>query len=282
MRSIPLSAYKGVIVPMVTPLDESGNIHSVYTEILINYLLNHATIPFIMGTTGEATLLASKEREDLVKILVTNRRENIPLIAGVIGLPYKDTIIESNKFFSLGIDSVVITLPNYFELTEKQMFNYYNDLSNQLEGNLILYNIPKTVHMSIPISVIDNLSYNKNIIGVKDSEVNDERLEESLDLWRDRKDFSHFTGANVAMVKGLSLGSKGIVPSTANFAPDLYTQLYSLCLQGKIDEANTILQETAELTLQYQKGRTLGESLAALKGILSDMELCSGFMMNPL
>ncbi len=278
----PYHSYQGVIVPMASPFNEKGELDRKAAGVLIEFLLKHHTVPFIMGTTGEATSISIHEREEFVRVLVAHKKENIPLIAGLIGLPYTETIEEANKYFKLGVDSVVLTLPNYYPLNHEQMYHYFKSASENINGNIILYNIPKTTHMSIPVEVIDELSKERNIIGIKDSEFDEGRLVLSLMRWKNRNDFFHLTGVNKLMVRGMELGSRGIVPSTANFDPQIYRNLYDSCLEGKYNEAQSLLNRTQELCDIYQKDRSLGESLAALKTILSFMELCKGEVCLPL
>lgn len=276
------NSYNGVVVPMASPFNEKGEIDEPAACKLIQFLHKKNTVPFIMGTTGEATSIARREREKLVKVLVKNRKEGVPLISGIMGLSFHETVNEANKYFNLGMDAVVLTLPNYYTLTQRQMYEYFKNASEKINGNLILYNIPKTVHMSIPVEIVDELSRTENIIGIKDSEYDEGRLVLSLLRWKERKDFFHFTGVNKLMVRGLELGSRGIVPSTANFDPEIYVELYNLCMEGKLETANETLKRTQELCDIYQKNRSLGESLAALKVILSTMDLCKPEVCVPL
>jgi 4-hydroxy-tetrahydrodipicolinate synthase len=274
--------YKGVIVPMVTPFLENGLIDEVSSKKLINFLLQNETIPFILGTTGECTSVPADQRDVLVKILIDNKREGVPLISGVNGLAFADTVAEANKYLKWGIDAVVVTLPGYFKLTDNQVFQYFNDLANQINGDIILYNIPKMVNMSIPVEVIEKLSHKKNIIGVKDSELNEHRLEQSLEWWGKRTDFFHLVGVNKLMIKGLQLGAKGIIPSSANVQPKLYTLLYETCICGQTRSADEVFLQTEKLSKIYQKDKMLGESIASLKCILNVEGLCQPFVLKPL
>jgi 4-hydroxy-tetrahydrodipicolinate synthase len=274
--------YKGVVVPMATPVDAAGDIDAPAAGKLINYLLDHQAVPFIMGTNGEASSLSLKNRTDLVSVLVDHRRSGIPLIAGVIGLPFTETIEQSNAYFMMGVDAVVLTLPNYFGLNNEQMLHYFRSVSERVNGNVILYNIPKTIHMSIPVEVIEELSHEANIIGIKDSEFDEERLDASLSLWKDRHDFFHLTGVNKLMVKGMLNGSRGIVPSTGNFDPGIYHDLYRLCLENRQEEATALLAWTQELCDIYQEHVSLADSLAGLKVVLAHLGLCTEEMLPPL
>jgi len=279
---ISIDSYKGVIVPMITPLTKDGKIDKPSSVRLINYLMDNENIPFVLGTTGESASIPVPEKEELIQILTANKRPRIPAIAGVIGLTMAKTISQANKYIKYGVDAVVITLPYHYELTDFQIFNYYKVLAENIEGNIILYNIPKTVHQSIPIKAIEDLSQIENIIGIKDSEMNRERITESLRLWKNREDFSHFTGVNALMPLGIELGSKGLVPSTANIAPRLYVNLYKKCVEGNKEEAEKLYAKTLEWTSIYQEGKTLGDSLAALKYFMAEMNLCAPHVMLPL
>ena len=274
--------YQGVVVPMASPFGKNGNPDRQSTGRMLDFLLENGTIPFILGTTGEGTSPSLRSREEFVSTLLAHRRKGIPTIAGVIGLSHADTITEANKYIKLGLDTVVVTLPNYYMLNDRQILQYYKSLSERIQGNMILYNIPKTIHMSIPIDVIEHLSKKQNIIGIKDSEYDEARLEHSLKLWKDRTDFFHLTGVNKLMVKGLMLGSRGVVPSTGNFAPGLYSDIFKCCLENKEKEAEDLLERSQEYCDVYQANRSLASSLAALKLILAEMGLCERFVLPPL
>jgi 4-hydroxy-tetrahydrodipicolinate synthase len=276
------TSYAGVIVPMVTPFTETGDIDRESSAKLIQYLVGHNNIPFVLGTTGEAPSISLQRREVLARILVEQVTEKMPKIAGLLGVTMVETIDWGNKFIGFGVDALVIALPNYYELTQQQMLTYYATLSENIEGNIILYNIPKAIHMSLPLGVIEELSHRDNIIGLKDSELNEERLVQALELFGGRSDFFHHVGVNKLMCKGLSLGSIGIVPSTANLHPAIYYEMFSLCKSGKLAEAEEIQQKTNELSAVYQKGRLLGEALARLKQLMSEQGLCAPYMASPL
>ena len=276
------NTYQGVIVPMITPLTAEGYMDESAAEKLIGFLQNNGTIPFILGTTGEAASIPAVERHKLIQTLIGLKRNGIPAITGMIGLTLPDTVAEANKYFKKGIDAVVITLPYHYYLTDNQIYNFYKVLADRIEGDIILYNIPKTVNQSIPLHIIEELSYRKNIIGVKDSELDKERLIKSLQLWKDRKDFFHFTGVNALMPDGIISGSKGIVPATANFIPHIYVELYKACKAGKKNEMEKMYLETVFWSEIYQKAKTLGESLAILKFIMAELNLSPVYVMPPI
>ncbi|NJN26838.1 MAG: dihydrodipicolinate synthase family protein [Cyclobacteriaceae bacterium] len=274
--------FEGVMVPMITPATQDGNIDEVHAAKMIRFLLDNNTIPFILGTTGEVASISIPQREKLVRILLENKRKEVPLVVGMGSLTVKETFELSNKFFAWGIDAVVLTIPNYFKLGDEQIFRYFENLAEKIDGKIILYNIPATTHNSIPIDVADRLSYLENIVGIKDSENNKSRLLKSLELWQNREDFIHLVGVNDLMATGLTMGSSGIVPSSANLVPHLYYQLFTETRAGNEQKVSEIQELTRAVTNVYKDDFLLGESLAALKYLLSEQGHCLPYMFAPL
>jgi dihydrodipicolinate synthase/N-acetylneuraminate lyase len=274
--------YSGVIVPMLTPLKENGRIDEKSTIKLINYLISNSTIPFILGTTGELPSICFEQRDKMVKLLIENGNSETPRIVGMGALTFSETIEYSNKYFDWGIDAIVLTLPNYFELTDEQAYNYFYQLSKKINGDIILYNIPITIHSSISLNVIEQLSHLNNIVAIKDSENNKKRILESLERWRGRIDFAHLVGSNALMELGLLNGSVGVVPSLGNILPQLYSGVYQLALNGESDRLKFVQEQTNDFSNVYTEGLLLGESLAALKYLLNLKGLIPSEMFLPL
>jgi 4-hydroxy-tetrahydrodipicolinate synthase len=180
------------------------------------------------------------------------------------------------------VDAVAATLPSYYALTESQMTKYFEQLANAIKVPLIIYNIPATTHMSIPLAVVDKLSHHENIVGAKDSERSEERLQASIKLWKYRKDFSHFLGWAGKSADALIKGSDGLIPSTGNVTPSIYNAMQKAVLAGNTDAAYNMQRLSDVLGNLYQGGKTLGESLWALKVLMQSLNLCSQYMMPPL
>jgi len=161
------------------------------------------------------------------------------------------------------------------------MLKYYEDLANSINGPLLIYNITATTHMSIPLDVVDQLSYHENIVGLKDSERDEERLDRSIEMWKDREDFSHLIGWAGKSLYGLSKGSDGIIPSTGNFSPGLYYQLYKAVLENDIEKAEKLQIQTDEISTIYQKDKILTEALPALKVMMNHINLCEKNVLSP-
>jgi len=274
--------YQGVVIPAVTPLTAAHTLdEQAVTKMWAGFHTNHI-MPFILGTTGEAPSLSTTVKYHYIQLAAKLKVAGDMLYAGISSNCLAESVEMAKRFFAEGVDVVVATLPTYYALTDDQMKQYFEQLANSIPGPLIIYNIPTTTHMSIPLKVIDDLSHHANIVGIKDSERSEERLKASLALWAKRKDFSHFLGWSAKSAHALINGCDGLVPSTGNFCPGLYHDMYTTALAGEREKAFELQEVSDLLGNLYQAGRSLNESLAALKGIMKISGLCEGYMMPPL
>jgi dihydrodipicolinate synthase/N-acetylneuraminate lyase len=274
--------YKGVVVPTVTPLTASHTLDRGAVERMLDNFRRNNVTPFILGTTGEAASLSQSVRLDFLQTAAGLKKPGDVLYAGISSNVREESVAFANRCFEAGVDVVVATLPNYYPLTPGQMKAYFEQLADNVAGPLMIYNIPPTVHMSIPLDVVEELSHHPKIVGLKDSERNEERLQAALTLRGQREDFCYFAGWAAQSAQTLLKGGDGIIPSTGNFAPGLYNDLYNAAMQGNADKAYELQKLSDALGNVYQGGKTLGESLWALKVLMKKEGLCDTYMMPPL
>jgi len=267
---------------MVTPVTETGRIDTAAVERIIEFFAQNGVSPLLMGTTGEGNSVSREGGVLLVETAAKTARGRMTVYAGLTGNCLEEQLVQAEAYFKAGADVIAATLPSYYALTPEQMENYYTTLADHLSGPLMLYNILATTHMSIPLDVIGRLSRHPNIVGLKDSERDEERMAKSIALFKDRTDFSYFCGCAAYSARSLALGGDGIVPSTGNFVPELYQQLYTAARQGDHDKAARLQEETNRISKVYQEGRILGRQLAALKVIMHARSLCDVWMLPPL
>lgn len=274
--------YQGIVIPTVTPLTAKRQLDHEAIEKMFSNFRNHQVLPFILGTTGEASSIPVAIKHDFIKKAGKLKQAGDVLYTGIASNCIEESVALAKYCSDNGTDVVAATLPSYYVLTETQMRCYFEQLAEAIPCPLIIYNIPATTHMSIPLVVIDELSHHPKIVGVKDSEKNEERIKQSLALWSHREDFSYFLGWAGRSAMALAEGADGLIPSTGNFYPKLYADMPRALAYGNT-EALFRLQELSDLLGNlYQADRTLGQSLAALKVLMSQAGLCEPNVMPPL
>ncbi|WP_282335061.1 dihydrodipicolinate synthase family protein [Pinibacter soli] len=274
--------YAGIVVPMITPLTKElqPDVEAV-KKIMLQFAQNNIS-PLVLGTTGESPSIGKKESEMFVATAVQCKQGNQIIYAGLVGNNFAEVIESAKCYAGLGADVVVATLPSYYTLTPAQMENFYLQLAEQSPCPVMMYNIKATTQMTIPLDVVARLSKHPNIKGLKDSERDPERLKECIDTYKNNKDFSFFCGWGAQGFSSLAMGADGIVPSTGNIVPELYKKMYDAFVSQNFDAAKKYQQETDDIAVLYQKDRTLGQSLAALKLMMHARNMCQPYMMPPL
>ena len=276
------SKYCGVVVPMVTPVTAEGALDVDAVKRIIGLFVKCGVSPLLMGTTGEGNSVAASDGLLMVKTAVEEAQGRITIYAGLTGTCVSEQIKVAEAYAEAGADVIVSTLPSYYALTDEQMYEYYKTLADNVKAPVMLYNIKATTHMSIPVEVIKRLSEHPNIVGLKDSERDLERMDACIALSRGREDFAYFCGWAAQSAHSLELGADGIVPSTGNFVPQMFQDLYEAAVKGDMETANRLQAETNDIAKIYQEGRTLGQSLTALKVMMQPLGLCDPYMLAPL
>ena len=138
------SKYRGVVVPMVTPVTQDGRLDVEAVKRIINFFADNKVSPLLMGTTGEGNSISLADGQLLVETAVKARDEwamendqcsssyvqrstsNVQRIyAGLTGNCFGEQVRQAEIYTALGADVIVATLPTYYALTEEQMYEYY-------------------------------------------------------------------------------------------------------------------------------------------------------------
>ena len=274
--------FHGVVVPMVTPATEDGHVDEASTLRLTEHVVAAGAYPFLFGTSGEASSISKEEKIRTGSLLCPPFIERTTVYMGISSNCFEESVDLAKAFSDQGAHVAVVTLPCYLALRPDQMRQYFERLADSIPLPLIIYNIPVTTHMSIPLDVVEALSHHPNIVGLKDSERDLERLKTAAAQYKDREDFSHLTGWAPQAINALQWGSDGLVPVTANRVPQLYIDLYNAVIEGDIETADRLQTKTNEVSKIFQENRTLGDSLAAMKALLNVSGICGTEMFPPL
>lgn len=274
--------FKGVVVPMVSPFKDDFSIDTRAVDTIIQSFLSNRIIPFVLGTTGEAASLSNEQKNVLIKTARKSTTNNVPLLAGVGSNSIYTCIEEGKKYADLGVEALVATVPNYYPSNSAAMIHWFEKLANEVPVPVFMYNIPVTTHHSIPLNVAETLSYHDNIAGIKDSERDEERLDGSLKLWKDREDFVFLVGWAAKSAYGLENGANGIVPSMANLIPTYFGQLYSEAEKGNFKAAKELQVLTDKIATYCQKDRNISQAIPAMKVLMEMRGICENQVLPPM
>jgi 4-hydroxy-tetrahydrodipicolinate synthase len=274
--------YHGAVVPLVTPFNAQGALDEAALKRLVDaQVAGGVEGIFVLGTTGEGAHVPRESRRRLVELTALYAAKRTLVFAGLGDIRAAD-VSEANEFLKIGAAAVVAHPPISEKVPAEKLQAWFASLLDRVEGPLLLYNMPMTTGVSIPLDAVEQLLGHPKLAGIKDSENNPQRHEELLKRFGGQKDFSVFIGVGALMEKGLRLGADGIVPSVGNLIPDICHQL---CASAKNADWSAVEKSQARMMSVaglYQKGRNLNESLAALKAAMHLRGLCASAVLPPL
>ena len=123
---------KGIIPPIITPMNEDESINVAELRNQVNRLIDggvHALFPF--GTNGEGYILNDQEKELVLKTVIEETNGRVPVYAGTGCISTKDTIRMSKMAESLGADVLSIITPSFAAASQNNYMNTTKQLLKQ-------------------------------------------------------------------------------------------------------------------------------------------------------
>lgn len=233
-----MTALRGIIPPIITPMNEDESINESELRNQVNRLIQagvHGLFPF--GTNGESYILSEKEKERILAVVVEENAGRVPVYAGSGCIGTKDTIRMSQTAQSLGADVLSIITPWFAKASEEELYQHYCAVAKAVKIPIVLYNIPARTGNSLSPSLVERLSTVDNIIGVKDSSGNFDNMLQYLEKTRKRKDFVVLSGNDSLIYWNLLAGGNGGIAGCANVYPETMTAIYERFIKGDLEGA---------------------------------------------
>jgi 4-hydroxy-2-oxoglutarate aldolase len=212
---------QGIFPALTSSFDYAGNLYKVKVFHNIQKLNEIALSGYVVcGSTGETPLLSVEERLQLMEWVREASAEGKTLIAGVGAESVHETVRVANCAAEIGFHAALALTPFYYR---QQMHRpdtqalYFRAVADSSKIPVILYNIPQVTGYALPPETIAELSHHPNIIGMKDSSGNLEKLKETTPLVK--AGFQIMSGSGANFQTALQLGANGAILAIANALP---------------------------------------------------------------
>lgn len=245
---------KGIIPPIVTLFDQHGEIDWKANQALVDWLIDQRVHGLLlMGSTGEFSALTNAERKEYAEKMTAYVNGRVPVLIGTGSTAFKEVIDLATHAQSVGADGILVVNPYYWNYSEEQLYDYYAKISQCVSIPVIIYNIPLLTGQCLSAELIHRLAVNhKNIIGVKDT-INDigHIRQLLITVKKDRPDFLIFSAFDDHLLPSLQIGAAGSINGIANFAPELFVQLYEHYQSGNIQAAIELHKQIVQFMSIY-------------------------------
>ncbi len=162
----------GIFPPITTPFYPDGNL---YLKKLEHNVERYSKTPVagitVLGSNGEAIMLSDEERRQVLK---TAREATAPhkvLIAGTGMESASETLRLTEYAAELGYDIALVRTPHFYrpQMKPANLLAFYRFVADRSPLPLMIYTVPVFTAYDMPAEVIIELAEHPNVIGVKES-----------------------------------------------------------------------------------------------------------------
>jgi 4-hydroxy-2-oxoglutarate aldolase len=162
----------GIFPPITTPFYSDGNIYFKKLEANVErYSRTPVAGIVVLGSTGEAIMLSDQERRDVLKSARDAAAPKKVLIAGTGVESAIETLKLTEYAAELGYDIAMVRTPHYYkkQMQPANMLAFYRTVADRSPLPVIIYNFPQATGYDIPAEVVIELAEHPNLIGIKES-----------------------------------------------------------------------------------------------------------------
>jgi dihydrodipicolinate synthase/N-acetylneuraminate lyase len=165
----------GIFPPITTPFYPDGEVY--YKKIEANverYSRTPVAGIVVLGSTGEAILLSDQERRDVLKTALAAAAPNKVMIAGTGIESAHETLCLTEYAAELGYDAAMVRTPHYYkkQMLPANLLAFYCTVADRSALPIIIYNFPQATGYDIPAEIVIELSGHPNIVAIKESSGN--------------------------------------------------------------------------------------------------------------
>lgn len=270
----------GVITAMITPFAKDDSVDFRAIQRLTDFYIDkgvHCLYP--TGTTGEVFLLSEEERKKIAETVIDRTAGRTDVFIHVGAMTLKETVNLAKHARDAGADGIGVVTPAYFSVNDREIEEYYVDISKSLPEDfpIYLYNIPQLSGNDLKTSTVQKIVDRcRNIKGIKYSYHDMLRVNEYLSVKSDG--FCVVVGADRLLLPALSIGCSGTVSGVSSVCPEPFVAVYDAFMKGNLEKARE-QQRIANSVVEVLK---CGSNMSYFKVALKARGIDAGHMRRPL
>src|SRR5277367_6039498 len=174
----------GIFPPITTPFYPDG---SVYFKKLESNVERYSRTPVaglvVLGSTGESVMLSDQERRDALQTAREAAAPNKVLIAGTGMESAVETLRLTEHAAELGYDVALIRTPHFYrkQMHPANLLAFYRTVADRSQLPVMIYNVPPFTAYDIPAEVVIELAGHPNIIAIKESSGDVEKVRKMVE-----------------------------------------------------------------------------------------------------
>lgn len=266
------SKIEGLIAATFTPFDKDGSLNLEIIPEYYNMLKkNHVGGAFICGTTGEGSALTFNEKCMLIESWADFSNDEFKVISMVSGTSQEEAVALAKLSSQKGLYGISMNAPYYFKPANVDSLLDFIEPIAQAAPDLAVYfyHIPLLTNAYLPMlelleKVQDRIP---NFAGIKYT--HNDLMDFNRCLRFEQGKYDILWGWDETFLAGLSMGAKGAVGSTYNFAAPLYHKILKAFEKGDMQAALSCQEKSIDFVSLYGKygGGAAGKAIMKFCGL---------------
>lgn len=227
---------KGVIVPILTPVNENEFIDEAKLRDQVNYVIEGGVLGILaFGSNGEFYVIEEDEMERGLKIMIDQAAGRVPVYFGIGAISTKKCCRLAQMAVRCGAAGISVLQPMFLKPTEDELYLHFKTIAETVpETPVLLYNNPGRVNYTMSGKLVERLAHEvPNIVGMKDTSGDITQTSEFIRRTRD-VGFKVFGGKDTLLYASMCHGAVGGVCTAANFMPELIVDVYNKYVAGDL------------------------------------------------
>jgi len=162
----------GILPPITTPFYPDGNVYFKKLEANVErYSRTPVSGIVVLGSTGEAILLSDQERREVLKCARDAAAPSKVLVAGTGVESAIETLKLTEYAAELGYDAALIRTPHFYrkQMQPANLLAFYRTVADRSALPVLIYSVPPFTAYDMPAELVIELADHPNIIGIKES-----------------------------------------------------------------------------------------------------------------
>lgn len=277
-----IQRYGRVLVPLVTPFDDEGNILYDELQALVDYIIRrgYADSLIVTGSTGEFYTMTDQERLQVWEAVKEAGGGRMPLIVGTGAAYTRQAVRLTQEAERRGFELAMVVTPYYSRPTQEEIYLHYKTIAENTGLPIMLYNIPLFTGVNLEAPTLERLLEFSNIVAIKEEAGINPTQSTDFVLAAEaagRSDFTVYCGDDTMVLQVLSQGGVGVVSGGSQVVGRMMKRLIELYYSGDNAQAERLyLKMFPFFKALVQNGR-----VSPFPILRAAIEMSSGIKIGP-
>jgi dihydrodipicolinate synthase/N-acetylneuraminate lyase len=231
--------WKGVFPALTTKFTADDQLDIPMFEKSLDIQLEAGVHGIILGgTLGEASVLTTSEKQQLVNVAVRKTTGLVPVVLNIAEGSTREAIRQAGLAAEWGAAGLMLLPPMRYKTDHRETVTYFKTIADSTDLPIMIYNNPVDYKIEVTLDMFDELTACPNITAVKESTRDVTNVTRMINRFGKR--FKILCGVDTLAMEELCMGADGWVAGLVDAFPHETVAIYELTKAGRIEEAAAI------------------------------------------